>query len=49
MHGDLSELYQEVILDHSKQPRNYRELDGASNVAKGHAFVASPNDRAAAA
>lgn len=36
MHGDLSELYQEVILDHSKQPRNYRELDGASNVAKGH-------------
>ena len=36
MHGDLSDLYQEVILDHSKQPRNYRELDGASNMAKGH-------------
>jgi len=36
MHGDLSDLYQEVILDHSKKPRNYRELDGASNVAKGH-------------
>lgn len=36
MHGDLSDLYQEVILDHSKQPRNFRELDGASNTAKGH-------------
>ena len=36
MHTDLSDLYQEVILDHSKQPRNYRELDGASNMAKGH-------------
>lgn len=36
MHGDLSDLYQEVILDHSKKPRNYRELPGASNTAKGH-------------
>jgi nitrogen fixation NifU-like protein len=26
---DLRELYQEVILDHSKKPRNKRELPGA--------------------
>ena len=24
--ADLRELYQEVILDHSKRPRNYRDL-----------------------
>jgi nitrogen fixation NifU-like protein len=27
--GDLRDLYQEVILEHSKAPRNYRELSGA--------------------
>lgn len=27
--SDLRELYQEVILDHSKQPRNFRILPGA--------------------
>lgn len=32
----LRELYQEVILDHSKNPRNFRQLEGASHVAKGH-------------
>jgi len=26
---DLRDLYQEVILDHSKRPRNFRELPGA--------------------
>ena len=36
MMDDLRELYQEVILDHSKRPRNYRELSDASHVAKGH-------------
>ena len=33
---DLRDLYQEVILDHSKKPRNFRELPNASRVAKGH-------------
>jgi len=32
----LRELYQEVILDHSKNPRNFREIDNASHEAKGH-------------
>jgi len=29
MSAELRELYQEVILDHSKRPRNFRELPGA--------------------
>ena len=33
---DLRELYQEVILDHSKKPRNFRELPGANRSAEGH-------------
>jgi nitrogen fixation NifU-like protein len=33
---DLRDLYQEVILDHSKKPRNFRELPNASREAKGH-------------
>jgi nitrogen fixation NifU-like protein len=33
---DLRDLYQEVILDHSKRPRNFRDLPDASNKAKGH-------------
>lgn len=33
---DLRELYQEVILDHSKRPRNLRELPGANRRAEGH-------------
>ena len=32
----LRELYQEVILDHTKNPRNFRELENASHDAKGH-------------
>lgn len=32
----LRELYQEVILDHSKNPRNFREIEHASHDAKGH-------------
>lgn len=32
----LRELYQEVILDHSKNPRNFREIENASHDAKGH-------------
>ena len=33
---DLRELYQEVILEHSKAPRNYRELATASHRAEGY-------------
>jgi len=33
--ADLRDLYQEVILEHSKQPRNYRELGDANHKAEG--------------
>ena len=33
--SELRELYQEVILDHSKRPRNFRELPGANRRAEG--------------
>ena len=29
------ELYQSVILDHNRRPRNYREMDGADATAEG--------------
>lgn len=32
----LRELYQEVILDHNKRPRNFRTLDPCSHRADGH-------------
>ena len=31
----LRDLYQEVILEHSKVPRNYREITGADHKAEG--------------
>ena len=34
--GELSELYQEVILEHSKAPRNYRRLESANRQAEGY-------------
>ena len=34
--SDLSDLYQEVILDHNRRPRNYGPLASANRVAKGH-------------
>jgi nitrogen fixation NifU-like protein len=34
--SDLRDLYQEVILDHSKRPRNFRELRGANRRAEGY-------------
>jgi len=34
--ADLRELYQEVILEHSKAPRNYRELVAANHSAEGY-------------
>lgn len=36
MFDQLSELYQEVILDHCKHPRNFHELPGATSSAQGH-------------
>ena len=34
--SDLRDLYQEVILDHSRNPRNRREPDGANRHADGY-------------
>jgi nitrogen fixation NifU-like protein len=36
MFDDLSDLYQQVILDHCKQPRNFHELPNPSCSAQGH-------------
>lgn len=33
--SDLSDLYQEVILDHNRTPRNFRVLDGPTHHAEG--------------
>ncbi len=33
--SELSDLYQEVILDHNKNPRNFREIAGADQYADG--------------
>jgi nitrogen fixation NifU-like protein len=35
MSAELRELYQEVILDHTRHPRNQRELPGANRKAEG--------------
>ncbi|MGH9815906.1 MAG: Fe-S cluster assembly sulfur transfer protein SufU [Candidatus Acidiferrales bacterium] len=34
--ADLRDLYQELILEHSKSPRNYRALAAANHKAEGH-------------
>jgi nitrogen fixation NifU-like protein len=34
--SELRSLYQEVILDHYKSPRNYRKLEGANRRAEGY-------------
>jgi nitrogen fixation NifU-like protein len=34
--SNLSELYQEVILDHNKSPRNFRKLEDANRMAEGY-------------
>jgi len=34
--GDLRELYQEVIFDHNRKPRNFHALDEATHRADGH-------------
>jgi len=34
--GDLRELYQEVIFDHNRRPRNFLALESATHQADGH-------------
>ncbi len=34
--SELSELYQQVILDHNKKPRNFHKLLTANRAAEGH-------------
>ena len=34
--NDLRELYQEVILDHNRHPRNFGEIEGADRHADGY-------------
>ncbi len=35
MFDDLNDLYQQVILDHSKRPRNFQKMENANHVAEG--------------
>ncbi len=35
MDDNLRELYQDVILDHSRHPRHFGKLEGATNTAQG--------------
>ena len=34
--NDLRDLYQELILDHSKKPRNFRAVPGANRTVEGY-------------
>jgi nitrogen fixation NifU-like protein len=34
--SELSELYQQVILDHNKKPRNFRRMEDATQSAEGY-------------
>lgn len=54
--SELSDLYQEVILDHNKNPRNFRAIENADKRAEGHnplcgdqlnLYVSMENDRVA--
>jgi nitrogen fixation NifU-like protein len=33
--GELSDLYQEVVVDHGRRPRNFHKLEGATHKADG--------------
>lgn len=35
MFDDLDDLYQQVIIDHSRKPRNFRVLEGANRTGQG--------------
>lgn len=52
--SELSDLYQEIILDHNRRPRNYGKLEQATHQAEGHnplcgdeisVFIRVENDR----
>jgi nitrogen fixation NifU-like protein len=52
--SDLRELYQELIIDHSKRPRNFRALEGANRKLDGYnplcgdkvtVYIETQNDR----
>jgi nitrogen fixation NifU-like protein len=34
--SELTDLYQEILLEHNSKPRNYRKLDDATNSAEGY-------------
>jgi nitrogen fixation NifU-like protein len=34
--SDMRDLYQEVILDHNKRPRNFGKMEEPTHLAKGH-------------
>jgi nitrogen fixation protein NifU and related proteins len=34
--ADLRDLYQQVIMDHNKKPRNFREMNDANHLAHGN-------------
>lgn len=34
--SELSELYQQVILDHNKKPRNFHKLENANRMSQGY-------------
>ena len=36
MSDELNDLYQQVILDHSRSPRNFRRIEHADRMARGH-------------
>ena len=36
MDAELKELYQQVILDHNKSPRNFRKIENATRHAEGY-------------
>jgi nitrogen fixation protein NifU and related proteins len=36
MDSELRELYQQVILDHNKSPRNFRKINNANKFAEGY-------------
>jgi nitrogen fixation NifU-like protein len=43
MTDDLAELYQELILDHSRSPRNFRVLAGYNHMAQGDNPICGDN------
>ena len=45
MNADLRELYQEVILNHSKHPRNFGTIDDATGVSEGYNPLCGDNVR----